>query len=62
MIFLCENRRDRSKSQKLNTFFCNSHRADVQNHDFSENRRWGPYKITKMSRKIDTHGVIAEKH
>ena len=39
-------------TKQLNTFFfLNSHRADiqnrVQNRDFSENRRWGPYKNHK---------------
>ena len=49
--FLFKNHPERSKSQKLNTFFSNLPRADpqnrVQNRDFSENRRWGPYKNHK---------------
>ena len=49
--FRCENPPDRSKSRKLNTFFGHLPRADrqnrVQNRDFSENPRWGPYKNHK---------------
>ena len=33
----------------------------AQNRDYSENPRWGPYKITKMSRKIYELEAIAEK-
>ena len=46
--FSRENRSDRSKSQKLNTFIDHLRCADlqnrVQNRQFSENRRWGRYK------------------
>ena len=39
------------KSQELNTFFGHLHRAGgenrVQNRDFSEKPRWGPYKNHK---------------
>ena len=46
--------------------FCNSHRADVQNRvqnrDFQKIVDGDPTKITKMSRKIDTHEAIVEKH
>ena len=49
--FLFKNHPDRPKSQKLNTFFGHLPRADpqnrVQNRDFSENPRWGPYKNRK---------------
>ena len=49
--FSRENRSDRSKSQKLNTFIDHLRRADlqnrVQNRQFSENPRWGPYKNRK---------------
>ena len=45
------NRPDRSKSQKLSSFFDHLPRAGrqnrVQNRDFSENLRWGPYKNHK---------------
>ena len=49
--FWCENRPDRSKSRKLNTFFRHLPSAGrqnrVQNRRFSENPRWGPYKNHK---------------
>ena len=49
--FLSENRPDRSKSRKLNSFFGHLPGAGrqnrVQNRHFSENPRWGPYKNHK---------------
>ena len=49
--FLSETRPDRSKSRKLNTFFGHLPPYDmqnrVQNRDFSENPRSGPYKNHK---------------
>ena len=49
--FSRKNRPDRSNSQELNSFFGHLPRAGrqnrVQNRDFSEKPRWGPYKNHK---------------
>ena len=60
--FWTENRPDRSKSSKVNSFFTQSLRVGVQNHaqicDFSENPRWGPYKNRKnVTKNLSARGT-----
>ena len=51
------------KITEIEHLFCNSHRADVlnrvQNRDFSENRRWEPYKNHCHEKSIRARQFVA---